>query len=736
MTYKVGIDIEAHNAVSPVLALLSREFIGLNYHVSHLIEKFSSMGVAQKSLFGAGIVGAVAGGAILAMANHIEKAGEKLVHAQVMFKSALPALSRASDIAFISQQATIEAGKNFNTTISGNIEAMHDLYNIVNDVGEAAKLLPAFNTLSTVAAAAQNKGFEVGSATDTNQKGSFARGIELSGRVTEEAASKAAKDLLPMMIALRGRITGESFLHNIKTSADARYGWNNDFLTKGLPAYINSGLGDRTGAVLYQANNNMWGGVKSSNLQADFQEKWGLHKKEDEIHDAYNKFQGFKPGSMWEADTFRQNPLEWANKFKEHLKEQGVDTNDSKQMQLVAAEIGRGNKFLKQFLDESLIPQTNAQLNKHVGNINKVGDDAVSLINDEDPTTVLRQNQAQLQNVMESLGAALVPLKIGLLQTLNPILSAISQFAMANPGTISAIGKALVILGSSLLVGGLIAFTVAVAAMLGPIGLAVAAVAGLAAAFFLFKDNLKALSPEAFKTLGASMGHFGGMMKGVWHAVQGLFTLDFGKMMKGFSEIGTNFQKFDKELTDGLLKMLSDAWAAISPKLAKFGSDISTAISDAIPTASQVIGIMKGLGNAILAGISSAVDYVKGKAASLFSFGGGAPAAPAGARALGGPVRSGSSYLVGERGPELFVPSNHGYIEPNNRIARLSASASRSPNASGQAFEINNVMHLDGEVVHRSVERRMVAKSLFPTSAPHFDGELAWASPDMQFSTG
>jgi hypothetical protein len=128
MTYKVGIDIEAHNAVSPVLALLSREFIGLNYHVSHLIEKFSSMGVAQKSLFGAGIVGAVAGGAILAMANHIEKAGEKLVHAQVMFKSALPALSRASDMAFISQQATIEAGKNFNTTISGNIEGTRPLW--------------------------------------------------------------------------------------------------------------------------------------------------------------------------------------------------------------------------------------------------------------------------------------------------------------------------------------------------------------------------------------------------------------------------------------------------------------------------------------------------------------------------------------------------------------------------------------------------------------------------------
>jgi len=36
-----------------------------------------------------------------------------------------------------------------------------------------------------------------------------------------------------------------------------------------------------------------------------------------------------------------------------------------------------------------------------------------------------------------------------------------------------------------------------------------------------------------------------------------------------------------------------------------------------------------------------------------------------GARANGGPVSSGKSYLVGERGPELFVPSRGGTIVPN-----------------------------------------------------------------------
>jgi phage-related minor tail protein len=39
-----------------------------------------------------------------------------------------------------------------------------------------------------------------------------------------------------------------------------------------------------------------------------------------------------------------------------------------------------------------------------------------------------------------------------------------------------------------------------------------------------------------------------------------------------------------------------------------------------------------------------------------------------GARANGGPVMGGGSYLVGERGPELFTPSSSGNITPNNAL--------------------------------------------------------------------
>jgi len=56
----------------------------------------------------------------------------------------------------------------------------------------------------------------------------------------------------------------------------------------------------------------------------------------------------------------------------------------------------------------------------------------------------------------------------------------------------------------------------------------------------------------------------------------------------------------------------------------------------------------------------------------LIGAGGYTPATNAmrfrGARALGGPVAPGGSYLVGERGPELFTPSSSGNITPNGAM--------------------------------------------------------------------
>ncbi len=79
-------------------------------------------------------------------------------------------------------------------------------------------------------------------------------------------------------------------------------------------------------------------------------------------------------------------------------------------------------------------------------------------------------------------------------------------------------------------------------------------------------------------------------------------------------------------------------------------------------------------------------------------------------RATGGPVSPGSAYLVGERGPELFVPTSSGRIDTGGaRQARdvrvaitLNAPAGSAPEALGRS----------GRQVARAVRAALVAAEL------------------------
>ena len=63
-----------------------------------------------------------------------------------------------------------------------------------------------------------------------------------------------------------------------------------------------------------------------------------------------------------------------------------------------------------------------------------------------------------------------------------------------------------------------------------------------------------------------------------------------------------------------------------------------------------------------------------------------------GARAGGGPVSFGKSYLVGENGPELFVPSNSGRIMNGNQIAAMSYSGGGSSGGGRQIIRGQNII--------------------------------------------
>jgi hypothetical protein len=102
------------------------------------------------------------------------------------------------------------------------------------------------------------------------------------------------------------------------------------------------------------------------------------------------------------------------------------------------------------------------------------------------------------------------------------------------------------------------------------------------------------------------------------------------------------------------------------------GNAIGTAFEDAVMSGKGFMDVLKGLEQDIIRiifrlyimkSIESTIGNTSGPIGGFLDslFGGG--------KAIGGPVSSGTAYLVGERGPELFVPpSGGGSIVPNEQL--------------------------------------------------------------------
>ena len=125
----------------------------------------------------------------------------------------------------------------------------------------------------------------------------------------------------------------------------------------------------------------------------------------------------------------------------------------------------------------------------------------------------------------------------------------------------------------------------------------------------------------------------------------------------------------------------------------QIGMSITTGVLDSITAAvegTKSLGesasqVLKDIGKQLLrSGIMQLLTSLAGNdGVGFFSFLTGG----LGTRAMGGPVSAGSSYMVGERGPELFTPKHGGSIVPNNALGGGTTSVVVNVDASGSSVQ-------------------------------------------------
>jgi hypothetical protein len=182
--------------------------------------------------------------------------------------------------------------------------------------------------------------------------------------------------------------------------------------------------------------------------------------------------------------------------------------------------------------------------------------------------------------------------------------------------------------------------------------------------FNTIKDVLTDFVIPAFKALYDFMKDF----------VAPFFASVFGKALEGLSNafskvkdaIGDNSTELEplftlfksvatfvtKTIGPAIGTVLKVAFEVLGEAIAAVIKGVSKVVDflgDMIDKVKAFIKLVKD--NPLVQGISNVIDNV---------FGGG--------RATGGPVSSGTSYLVGEQGPELFTPKRNGSIIPNGSL--------------------------------------------------------------------
>jgi TP901 family phage tail tape measure protein len=256
-----------------------------------------------------------------------------------------------------------------------------------------------------------------------------------------------------------------------------------------------------------------------------------------------------------------------------------------------------------------------------------------------------------------SIGAAILPSLNSILKAVTPVLVRFAEWTQNNQGLATGI----VLVGGALsgliivlpIIAGVVSAIGTIGAAIGavmtsvpllagigtvfalvvpPIGLAAAAIAGVAALAFVVIRN--------------------------WQPISGFFSRLWNQIVATAQSIGPRLLGIFAPIPTAIIRIFTSS---------SIGQQII----------SSIINGLKARAGALFGWISSTIGRIR----SMMNFGapaapggGGAAAGPAPAedapegRARGGRVRAGTPYLVGERRPELFVPGMNGGIIP--RIAQ------------------------------------------------------------------
>lgn len=285
--------------------------------------------------------------------------------------------------------------------------------------------------------------------------------------------------------------------------------------------------------------------------------------------------------------------------------------------------------------------------------------------------------QSQLMGIAIQVGSALLPALIDIAEAVGPLISTVADWMAQNQeltAQIVAVGGAAAVAGPAI-----IAIGAAVAALSSPITAAIALAGAIAAAY---ATNFGGIRDFIDGQVRPRLEEFFNFLGGVWEVVSpALESIYNWFAVEALPAVVSFIENDVAPIISGLIGLIGGIWDFVGPALESFAAwwgetipGIISFIEGLIGKVQEAIGVIQQLGAGL--GAYSGVADNAGTIGELVGSGQvgigdvlgaavNAIGAELGGRAAGGPVTAGGAYIVGEQGPELFVPGRSGRIVPN-----------------------------------------------------------------------
>ncbi|NTF67976.1 hypothetical protein [Rhizobium rhizogenes] len=464
--WKIGVAISLTNGMSPVLAVIAADLLGLKGKVGEVEKAFSSWNLAL-----AGTVGILAGGAIIAGVAKLAEHGRELVHVQ---QQMVAAGVNQADIG----KATADSWKvasDYGLKVSDVLADIKEARMVFGSTEHAMDFIAPLEQMRVVLNASMDGSGN--KAADAVYE--MARAGELKGLQTPDQFMSYFDQMTKAITASGGKVDPKGFLQATQYGRLASKGWDEDFYTKYLPSLIQEMGPSQTGTALMSLFGTTVQGKVTKRSLGQMMDLGLIEDKSKIIYDGKGDPVGFNPGAVKGTDLMTKDPYRWAQEIFKPLVEgklgHQVFAGDESAIQLLGGMFG--NRTSAQAIATLLLE--GQRINKDAGIIGQaqgIGASGALLAND--PNTAAKNFASSWDNLMTAFGSPLVPLSIQAMNSVADVMKSLTTFAVGHPEAIKIIGEALIGLGIGLAALG-VAAVVAAAAALIPGGIVAVAIVGI-----------------------------------------------------------------------------------------------------------------------------------------------------------------------------------------------------------------------------------------------------------------